>query len=90
MFYCALALLNERDLYYRSHRAVHSAFAQTFVRAGDLDPQFHRWLLAAFNTRNRADYQIDAETAEADARLALEQAREFLAAARAYLEQTPA
>jgi len=86
MFYAAQALLNEKGLKFRKHAGVHSAFAEQFVKSGLLDKRYHRWLLAGFSKRITADYGIEAELTPEDATLLIGQAREFLAAAKTFLE----
>ncbi|HEV8724030.1 MAG TPA: HEPN domain-containing protein [Candidatus Binatia bacterium] len=87
MFYAAQALLNERGLRFRKHAGVHSAFAEQFVKTGLIDKRYHRWLLAGFSKRITADYGIEAELTLEDATLLIGQAREFLAAAKTFLEK---
>ena len=87
MFYAAQALLNEKGLKFRKHAGVHSAFAEQFVKSGLLDKRYHRWLLAGFSKRIIADYGIEAELTPEDATLLIGQAREFLAAAKTFLEK---
>jgi uncharacterized protein (UPF0332 family) len=87
MFYVAQALLNEKELRFRKHAGVHSAFAEWFVKNGLMDKKYHRWLLAAFNKRVTADYGIDAELSSEDAKLSIAQADEFLQAAKKFLEK---
>jgi len=41
-FYAAKALLNEKELSLKKHGAVHSMFAQEFVKTGLFDARFHR------------------------------------------------
>jgi uncharacterized protein (UPF0332 family) len=89
MFYCAEALLHERGLHFRSHHAVVSAFGEQFAKTHVLDPTFHRWLIAAGEKRSGTDYDARTTADRFDAELFLKQARDFLAAARAYLEANP-
>ena len=53
-----------------------------------LDPKFHDWLLDAFDQRLRADYDVDSISEEADVKVMLQQAHEFLETARQYLSQS--
>ncbi len=87
MFYAAQALLNEKGLRFRKHAGVHSAFAEQFVKSGLIDKRYHRWLLAGFSKRITADYGIEAELTLEDATLLIGQAREFLGAAKIFLEK---
>lgn len=82
MFYVAEALLAERGLRFRKHGGVHAAFGEHFAKAGTLDPKYHRWLLAAFEKRITADYEVGETIETEEARTLIQQAREFLQAAR--------
>jgi len=86
MLHTAQALLREKELRYRKHAGVHSAYGEHFARTGVLDPKFHRWMLAAFNNRLKSDYDFDAAITLETARETIEQAREFLQEATRYLE----
>lgn len=87
MFYVAEALLNEDGLRFRKHGAVHASFGEHFAKTGRLNPKFHRWLLDAFDKRIQGDYGVEAVLTPEDAARIIEQAREFLCAAEAYLEK---
>jgi len=85
MFYAAEALLAERGLTFASHGAVHGAFGREFAKTGKLDPEYHRWLLAAFRQRQEATYEIDPSIPVEEAGVLIERAERFLAAAKAHL-----
>lgn len=85
MLHAAQALLRERDLRYRKHGAVHSAFGEHFAKTGELDSKFHRWLLDAFDERIRGDYDIDATFDVESVRKRIEQAREFVTVVHRFL-----
>ena len=86
MFYTAEALLNEKGLRFRKHGGVHSAFGEHFIKTGIFDAKFHRWLLDAFDRRIESDYGIEVLVIDRDARELIEQAKEFLQAARSILK----
>ena len=86
MLHAAQALLRDRELRYRKHAAVHAAYGEHFAKTRLLDPKYHRWLLDAFDERLRGDYDIDASFDPESVTKRIEQAREFLAAAKTYLE----
>ncbi len=88
MFYVAEALLYEQDMRFSKHSAVHAAYGRHFAKTRILDSKFHRWLIDAFNVRIQTDYGFDVIPSREDVETTLEQVRAFLAAARAYLEQT--
>lgn len=87
MFYIAEALLNEKGLKFSKHSAVHAAFGEHFAKTKEMNPKFHRWLLDSFDKRQIADYDVDGEIERDVAVNAIHQAREFLEAAREYLEK---
>lgn len=87
MFYVAEALLNEKGHRFRKHGGVHGAFGEHFVKTGLLDGRYHRWLLEAFSKRITGDYGIESDLTAEDASLVIGQAREFLGAAKQFLEK---
>jgi len=87
MFYVAEALLAEKGLEFSTHGQVIGAYGLHFAKTKALDPKFHRWLVDGFDVRVTGDYNIDETVgAEIVANL-INQAREFLEAARGYLEK---
>lgn len=87
MLHAAQALLRNRHLRYRKHTTVHAAYGEHFAKSGALDPKYHRWLLDAFDERLRGDYDIDVSFDREWVGKRIHQAREFIAAARTYLER---
>ena len=87
MFYAAEALLTEEGHEFSSHGAVHGAFGKQFTKTGRLDAKFHRYLIDAYRERQAADYDAPAEVGLEEAQTLLDQAKEFLAAAKSLLEQ---
>lgn len=60
---------------------------EKFSKSKLLDPKFHRWIIQAFDKRLKADYDLDCILKAEDVELMLQQAREFLEAARQYLSK---
>ena len=87
MFYVTEALLEEKGLRYSKHGGVHGAFGEFYVKTGIFDPQYHRWLLNAFDQRIEGDYGIDVVVVADDAQKLIERAKNFLKAASVYLSQ---
>jgi uncharacterized protein (UPF0332 family) len=56
MFYAVEGLLLSRNLSFSKHSAVISAFGKDFVKTGIFDARYHRYLLDAFDLRNKGDY----------------------------------
>lgn len=86
MFYVAEALLHEKGLAFSKHGNIHAAFGEHFAKTKILDPKFHRWLINSFDARQIGDYSVDAVIQPADVFTAIQQAREFLDAAKIFLE----
>jgi uncharacterized protein (UPF0332 family) len=87
MFYVAEALLNEKGLRFNKHSAVHASFGEHFARTKEMDAKFHRWLLDAFDKRLVGDYGVDTNIERDIAVHMINQAHEFLEAARDYLQK---
>ena len=79
------ALLAQRDLRFKKHSAVHSAFGREYIKTGALDPKYHDWLLTAFNKRIVADYTVSSELTANAVQTVIEQAKEFASVARRLL-----
>lgn len=87
MLYVAEGLLYERGLAFRKHSAIHAAYGREFAKTGLLDPKYHRWLLTAFDVRIQGDYQVSPQVSGEDVESGMDQAREFLTAARSFLQR---
>jgi len=87
LFYIAEALLNEKGLQFKEHGKVIGACGKEYAKSNLLDPKFHRWLRLGFDTRLVSEYQPDTNIEAAVVSDMINQAREFLEAAREYLEK---
>jgi uncharacterized protein (UPF0332 family) len=56
MFYTIEALLLSQNLSFSKHSAVISAFGKKFIKSGIFDARFHRYIMDAFDLRNKGDY----------------------------------
>jgi len=86
MFYIAEALLNERGWKYGKHSSVHAAFGEYFAKTKLLDPKYHRWLLNSFDKRIVGDYGVETVIQTDNVLEMIERAKEFLKAAKEYLQ----
>ncbi len=59
MFYIASAFLEGEGFAFSRHAAVIAAFGQQFARTGRVPVDFHRYLIDAQDTRNKADYNVE-------------------------------
>jgi len=85
MFYVAEALLYEKGLQFSQHGQVIAAYGKEFAKTKELDPKFHRWLRAGFDTRISGDYDVDTGISEQIVAEMINEAREFLDAGKKYL-----
>lgn len=84
MFYVAEALLLDRGMAFSSHSAVIAAFGKEFSRSGELSPKFHRYLIAAQDTRQIGDYGVEKSVSVEGAGQVIRWAEEFYLAAEEY------
>jgi uncharacterized protein (UPF0332 family) len=87
MFYIAEALLNEKDLSFSKHGNVHGAFGEHYVKTGIFDKKYHKWFLEAFNRRIASDYDVSAKFQASSVKTMIDQAWDFLEAAKKYLDE---
>jgi len=82
MFHAATAALLAKDIERTSHHAIISAFGEFIVKAGLLEPKFHKYIREAFTLCNDCDYLAPFEAEESQAATTLQRAREFVEACR--------
>lgn len=87
-FYVAEALLFSEGSSYSRHSQVVAQFGRRFAKTGELDARYHRLLIEAFELRQAADYSAAPGTiSREDAEHTIREGKEFLAAAREYLDR---
>ncbi len=89
VFYIAEALLNEKDLRFSKHGTVHGAFAQHYIKTKIFEEKYHKLLTGAFRRRMLGDYDEVAQFTSEEVRQVIEQAWDFLNAAKKYLASQP-
>lgn len=87
MFYAASALLIQNDLVRHKHSAIISAIGQYFVKNGKLKAEFHQMLIAAFEDREVADYNVTWNASSDEANKRYLSACEFVETIKKILEQ---
>jgi uncharacterized protein (UPF0332 family) len=87
MLYCAEALLLRQGRSYAKHSAVIAAVGQHFVKTGLFDKKFYDYLRKAFEDKHRGDHEAVERVSEKAALTTLEQSRDFLQAAKAFLKK---
>ncbi len=58
MFYATKALLVRDGMDVSKHSAAIAAFGREYAKRGRIDPRHHRMLLDAFESRQKADYDV--------------------------------
>jgi uncharacterized protein (UPF0332 family) len=66
-----------------------AAFGKEFARSQELSPKFHRYLIAAQDTRQIGDYGVEKNVSDQDAEQVVVWAVEFYRAAEEYLGENP-
>ena len=84
MFYIASVLLGEKDMYFGKHGGVHGAFGQHFVKTGEFEPKYQRWLVTTFSQRITGDYGATSDFILEDVQEIVAQSRDFFIAAQNY------
>lgn len=87
MFYAAEAMLLERGLSFSKHSAVSAAFGREFAKTGVVPPEYHRWLLDAFDARSIGDYDLHRGISRETANEHLRRASALIDAATVFLGQ---
>jgi uncharacterized protein (UPF0332 family) len=85
MFYTAELLLQKKGLTFTSHSAVIAAFGKEFARSGELDPKFHRYMIASQNARQIGDYGGEKNISPEEASQIIGWVEEFIKVADIYL-----
>lgn len=78
MFYAARALLVQNNIVRHKHAAIIAAIGQYFVKTGKLDSKFHQSLIAAFEDREMADYNVAWNASKEEALLRYSSACKFI------------
>ncbi|MEW6558472.1 MAG: HEPN domain-containing protein [Elusimicrobiota bacterium] len=85
MFYIAEGLLLTKGLSYSSHYAVILFFNKEFIKTGIFDKKYYNWLEKAFKLRQNGDYDTEPIITEEQSIDLIQNAKEFLEAAKKYL-----
>jgi uncharacterized protein (UPF0332 family) len=89
MFYTAQAFLEGEALAFSRHSAVIAAFGKHFARTGSVPPEFHRYLIEAFDARHQGDYAPQEIINSAAAAEHIARARQFLTIAQGRIGPLP-
>jgi uncharacterized protein (UPF0332 family) len=84
-FYCMNALLYTKNVYAKTHQGTKAKFRELFIKEGILEPVFSTYVEKAFNARQQADYDMDADINKEEAYTIIENAKALYAATNSYL-----
>ncbi len=85
MFTAVRALLAKDGIDYSKHAGVISYFQKTYIKTGQLDKKYSKYLSQAFQIRNNTDYSDFFVVSQSDAKEQYEKAEEFLKMIENYL-----
>jgi uncharacterized protein (UPF0332 family) len=87
MFYAVLALLLNDEIQIKTskHAGIISLFDKAFIHAGKMPVSFSKMLHRAFDMRQEADYREFVDISTEDASRIINEAGEFIAAAKKHL-----
>lgn len=86
MFYLAEALLLRKGMHFSSHSAVIASFGKEFAKTGDLDAQFHQYLIKSQSIRQISDYGYNETLPKENVEEVIGWAKAFYQVANAYLK----
>jgi uncharacterized protein (UPF0332 family) len=84
VFDCVRALLQTQNIFAKTHQGTHVKFNEVFIKTNLWDFKFAAILKKLFEMRQTADYYLDEDFSAREVEIALENAREFLAATKKY------
>ena len=87
MFYAANALLATQGLARGKHSGTISAFRQSFVKPGTIEPEYSDIYGSLMDDRHVSDYDMDTKIEPERAESDVQSARKFVARIKTYLRQ---
>lgn len=86
-YYCMIALLFTRNVFPKTHQGTHAKFAELFIKSGQFPKYASDIITTLFNTRQQADYDLDADITIDEATSLINKANDFLQLTRQYFEK---
>ncbi len=88
MFYCMTALLLSENVQAKTHQGVRAKFGEVFIKTSLLPRILANYVRDAFDVRQDADYDLDADITEDEAQILVGNAQIFYQYAKNYLNQS--
>ena len=86
MFYCMTALLATQGVYAKTHQGIRAKFSELFIKSSLFPNNIAKYIGNAFDLRQEADYYLDTNITEDEAKILVENAREFYNLTKNHLE----
>lgn len=77
-YYCMTALLYTKEVYSKTHQGIRVKFSELFIKTGVFPLEVSDSLALLFDTRQEADYDLDADITVEEASNLIEKAKEFV------------
>lgn len=87
-FYCMTALLYTLNVYAKTHQGVRAKFSELFIKTGLFPIEISQYVTRIFRYRQEADYDLEAEITEEEARDLVDKAKQFYQLTKLYLQNT--
>jgi uncharacterized protein (UPF0332 family) len=87
MFYCMSALLATKGIHAKTHQDIRAKFGELFIKNSIFPTIIAKYIGNAFDLRQEADYDFEAIITEDEAKVLVENAREFYNLTKEYLEK---
>ncbi|MFN0014531.1 MAG: HEPN domain-containing protein [Saprospiraceae bacterium] len=88
IFDCITALLHTKGVYSKTHQGAHTQFRLFFVKTKVMSISLDEVLIAVFDLRQSCDYDFEFDPNVGDVAAAVNGAREFFEATKAFLSNT--
>ena len=86
IFYCMTALLYSEGVYAKTHQGARAKFGELFIKTGILPSEMANHARNAYDLRQEADYDLDAQISEEEAKILLQNAHDFYRMSSEYLQ----
>lgn len=83
-YYCITALLYTKEVYAKTHQGVRAKFSELFIKTGIFPLAISDSLALLFDSRQEADYDLDADITVEEARNLIEKSKEFVQLSKKY------
>jgi uncharacterized protein (UPF0332 family) len=87
-YYAICALLYSEEISAKTHQGNHAKFNELFIKTGIFKKEVGTWVEKSFRLRQDADYDLEAEITEEDAKEIVDKAHKFIDLVKKYFADT--